>query len=484
MKNFILRYHRYIGLLAALPVIIWGLSGLAHPIMSRLQPQPATVKLNAEWLAMPSAEERNNLPSLENILQKAQIKTLVSARLIEWQQQPYWQITQAHQSERIYLHANTGERYPDLDKMIAKKLAQYFSFGENKNIPAIRDIKLIEKFNNEYAYINRLLPVYEISFDDNRGSKAYIDTGLYRLATLNDNNKVAFSKIFRNLHSWVFISSPSLRTGLMVFFLSLALMSVLGGLFMYIYFLKKPLQGVRKQPARRWHRRLALFVAISTLMFVTSAIFHLLHESEKIKKESPDIIYAEELNTPLKKFALNDHDAITVLKFHDTLYWQQFSLSSANVGKQAHHEHHKPATQHDTIFNNKGEVIENGEASLAKKIAEHYSGLSNIRNSERLERFSHEYGFVNKRLPVYRVNFNDAENSSLYIETRTATPVRLVADRDRIEGFSFAYLHKWNIFESFGKNIRDSIAGLFAFLNVLIVSLGIVIVWRTRRSKS
>ena len=81
---------------------------------------------------------------------------------------------------------------------------------------------------------------------------------------------------------------------------------------------------------------------------------------------------------------------------------------------------------------------------------------------------NHDYGFVNKRLPVVKVDFESDNNKSLFVSTDSGHLAAFVTDAERAEGYSFAFLHKFLFMEWAGKNIRD--------LTMVLAALGILIV--------
>ena len=86
-----------------------------------------------------------------------------------------------------------------------------------------------------------------------------------------------------------------------------------------------------------------------------------------------------------------------------------------------------------------------------------------------------EYGFVNKRLPVVRLDYKTIDDQTFYIETATSRLAAIVNNNSRLEGYSFAIFHKFLLMEWAGKNIRD-ILMIISALGILVVSvLGLVL---------
>ena len=89
--------------------------------------------------------------------------------------------------------------------------------------------------------------------------------------------------------------------------------------------------------------------------------------------------------------------------------------------------------------------------------------------------FTNEYGFVNKRLPVMAFHLKNEKKSSYYIDPSARHLAAYIQNSARLEGLSFAFLHKFHFLDAMGKNARDGILVFFA-LSILIVSiLGLVV---------
>ena len=72
--------------------------------------------------------------------------------------------------------------------------------------------------------------------------------------------------------------------------------------------------------------------------------------------------------------------------------------------------------------------------------------------------FTDEYGFVNKRLPVWKVSYTANDNERYYIETSTGVLSTRVRDKDLAEGYSFAFLHKHHFMDWAAKTFRNIIS--------------------------
>lgn len=503
VSRLVLRYHRWLGLLAVLPVVLWGLSGLSHPVMSRLQPQPAAMMPPAGLSSGFFAEEMAPVRPLSALLPGQGIHAVRQARLLRWQDRMVWQLTLPGQAERIYMDAVSGMVVPDADKALAVSLARHFAGEPDRGITSV---ELITRFSDDYPYVNRLLPVWRVAFAGSDGLSAYVETSPLRLATLNNSLKSGFGRVFRALHSWSFISNEAVRDTVMTIFLSLAFLSSLGGLWLYGFFWRKPESGERAAPLRRWHRRLGVLVAVSTLAFTGSAILHvqLLDKgsNESVPRLLPEqLLDAGSLHAVPYVIGLTANEQFDIFPVAGQAVVRTSAQSASMVGRKGnggmpasqehahHHDHHqghgnrKPAAPGDRYFaTGSGALLVDGARQHARVLAAAFAGMPEERivGAELVTRFAGEYGFINKRLPVWKVDFRTPDNLTLYVETASGVQAAEVRDMQRLEGFSFAYLHKWNFLDGIGKDGRDVLLGMFALLNVVVVVLGAWL-WLHRR---
>ncbi|MDP2228743.1 MAG: PepSY-associated TM helix domain-containing protein [Moraxellaceae bacterium] len=573
LSRLVLRYHRLIGLVALLPVVFWGLSGLSHPIVTRLQPQPAAMTPPPALLVSVPQEVRSHLPPLGQLLADNGIAAIESARLMVWQDRPVWQLTLPAVAERRYIDAQTGDVINALDRELAIALARHYT-GETAR--DIAGVTLVSEFSDDYLYVNRLLPVWRVEFAGGDQLRAFVETSPLRLATLDNTLKSRFGSLFRNLHSWMFISNETLRDTLMTVFLLAAFFSAVGGLWLYGHFLRRAAVGERARPARRWHRRIGLVAAVGTLMFSASAMLHLQLLDKSRHEAAPWPRGGEALATTAlmlspAQLPLGEGESLQVLAMDGAAVWRLSPPARAMVGKSAHgghggheghagHENHSghegqgghdaqhgqgdaaqathdshaahkedstavagaghdaqgashgsehgtrqgvghsadPAAGHAVVsresatanksaeperyFAADGSLLADGPATHARLLATAHSGLpaAAISHVEKITRFEGEYGFINKRLPVYRVGFDTPDQLAVFVETVSGVTAAEVRSPQRIEGWSFAWLHKWTFLDPLGKNLRDALTALMALLIVVTVLLGLRLVLRRR----
>jgi hypothetical protein len=88
---------------------------------------------------------------------------------------------------------------------------------------------------------------------------------------------------------------------------------------------------------------------------------------------------------------------------------------------------------------------------------------------------------VNKRLPVWKVGYAENSRERYYVETSSGRLAALVNDKDLYEGYSFALFHKHHFMDWGGKTVRDISTMFWAFMQVLMISVGLWFWMKVRR---
>lgn len=451
------------GLTALIPVIFWTISGLSHPFMSNwFRPTIA----QEVFKPLPQSQIKPTL-SIHQVLDKNGITEFRNFGLINFNKQSYYQILGKDSITNYYSAAN-GEVLKNGDRLYAVYLARYFTQDSTSKIKAISLQKI---FDGHYQPINHLLPVWKVSFDRPDGMDIYVETGQSRMGTFNNNTRKAMLSLFEQLHTWAFLAAiggEQFRIIVLLIIVSILFLSLLSGLTVYGFFWKKfktatqNRKGSGKKDTRfvhRFHRQIGLIVSFVMFTFVTSGAFHLLVKlhnigpKQKVYGQVFDIndLVLSNLKLPLADSVITK---VGLVKLDGQTYYQ-----ASNNSKDILYFDAKTGTE-----------LNDGDRQYARFLSEYYRGSKTTRDLKvtQIRQFDNEYGFINKRLPVQKVEYPNAEN--WYIETTTSQLSTKVAGIDRTEGFSFIFLHKYFGMTWAGKNIRD-IVSMLAALGVLVVSL-------------
>jgi hypothetical protein len=200
------------------------------------------------------------------------------------------------------------------------------------------------------------------------------------------------------------------------------------------------------------------------LTFIISGAFHIivkLHNIGPGEKVYSQLINSKDLVASNLKLPLPDSTILKtgIVNFFGKTYYQV----STN----------KKDVLYFDVAN--GNALKDGDKAYAAFLSNFYrdapSGIKQVKarlKFTQIRQFDNEYGFINKRLPVQKVEYPNNEN--WYVETTTSALAEKVTGIDRTEGFSFIFLHKYFGMSWAGKNIRD-VVSMLAALGVLVVSL-------------
>ncbi|WP_157638022.1 PepSY-associated TM helix domain-containing protein [Flexithrix dorotheae] len=464
-KGITYKVHKRLGLAIMIPVLLWVVSGLMHPFMANwFRPEIAQRFI----IPQPVSDSELTL-GLKEVLVKNNISAFNNARLIELEGAYYYQVALT-ENELLYLNATHGTITENADLKYAEQLARIFLDDQTS---ALLSSELITEFDTDYREINRLLPAWKLTFDRPDGMEIYIETSSSRLGAFNSTIKKIHGRIFQLFHNWGFIPGPAwLRLTAICFFSAFVFITALAGLIIYGFAWKR-FKNIKHENnstrKRKLHRKIGLVFSLFMFMFAFSGWFHAI---QKFKGDNRHEIFDK--STILTASLDKDFNQLI-----QELGQPVINFSLANFGGESYFrimvkegKFAKPL-----YFSTKtGNLLSDGEAQYAKHLAKDFANFPEIEISEiaSITQFKGEYGFVNKRLPVQKVLFKSVGNPAVYVETSTGKLGAIVTDSDRMEGYSFAFLHKFHFLDGFGKNFRDILTMLAACSLLVTAFLG----WR------
>lgn len=516
IKRNMYKWHRVLGIMTVIPVIFWTCSGLSHPII-------------AHWFKVPMAHEYIKPQPLDSaqvklsvneVLSKNGVNLLKNFRLVQFNGKTFYQIKD-RKGELSYFSAADGGKLVNGEQLYAEYLGRYF-LGDSTS--KITSIEKITDFTDQYQYVNRLLPVWKLSFERKDKMDVYVETAQSRLANYNDTNRKVFLWVFSNFHSYAFIAkitNNTFRYVLILVFASVIIFSCLSGVLIYGFLwkkFKKPVAGQQIGFLRRNHRAIGIAVSLVTLTFIGSGAYHATRKftpDDRINYvfepeiKSKDLVvssaslpvkWAEVSNLSLARF--NDHtyyQIYTVKKENDS--WKKQQVAKAETMFEGKAKKTKPELDYYDAAN--GQLLPDGAMEHSYTLVKHFVAqgaadgeaaccemMANaaadqsapliISSSDYLTKFDTEYGFINKRLPVVKIALSTPTHLTYYLEPATGRLAAKVQDADRREGLSFAVLHKFLLVDFAGKNFRDFFTAFAAF-GVLIVSIsGLILFIKTK----
>jgi hypothetical protein len=521
LRKKIYQWHRTTSLIIAIPVILWAASGFMHPIMTTIRPKVAT-----QWL-MPSKIDSSKIKiSLQTALANNHVDSFTNFRLVHIDTNWFYQVHQGVTKEPIYISTNNGKLLPQGEWLYAQYLAKQFLEGKfevnksqnntssngddccsaasncvlnNSKGSKVTNVSTITQFTDEYKSVNKLLPVQCVSFNREDGIRVYVETSQDRFAFAMDNKRAVFDKIFQVLHTWSWLNFLGKGKLLLEGLLSLlAFITSMMGLYIFFISKKKKVKGNELVKARNNHRFVSVSIALFTLMFSLSGCYHAfskLKEDNRLNYYDEHRFAANQVDFDLNKIQLAVHKPITnisLVHMNGKHYWQ------VNTAKQLKENSAKKADSKDLMKTKQVSApsaiylsladytqLSNGEQVYAQYLANKFSKheANEIKSITTITKFEGEYGFVNKRLPVFKVSYSTNNNDRYYVETASGKLALQTNDKDAIEGYSFAFLHKHEFLAWAGKPVKDFSTMFWAFAQIVMVGFGLTLWLKSKRVK-
>jgi hypothetical protein len=489
----LLAWHRRLGLAAVTGVVLWCVSGLLHPIMTHLQPAPATFRAA---LRVPQLDRAMH-PA--RILRAHGVDTITDLRVVAWNDGAFYQVTLPDEVERRYFGIEDGAPLADGDRRFAQYLARQYLGGTQAKVASAR---LVTAFGYEYSYINRLLPVWRIEFERPDHMRVFVDTRTGRLGTLLDDLQAFSSAEFSILHRWLWLDqiSPVARIVVLCALIAAALsVAAIGG---WLYVVRWQDTAARWN-LRRIHRVMAIAASAVVLILPLSGGYHLLHiglrgDAAYRHALAPTRIAATELRIgPTEAVArahLDEVESLSVIQLGAEAFYRIQPANAQSPQSDAEHTDHVPSgkvtpgsvrTGSGAVYVSArdGTIEAEGELRHVRDIAWVALGRPPVGPMKTVAQFGNEYGFVFKRLPVSRVDLGNG--IAVFVDPADGAIAAVIDDADRTEGWVFAYVHKFEwLVPLAGSTARDAIAAALALLLACAASAGVVVYvqrWRLRQ---
>lgn len=481
IKTFSIKWHKKLAWFGAAAVFIWIISGFTHPLMSWLGPQsksffPPSMQMSA-----------NQLDNFSNLI--GQKSLLMQARVIKFvpsQQGPVLQLTLNEGQARQYIDIKSGKTLANFDQQQAIWLAQHYTGQTKANI---QSVSFITEFSADYPWVNRLLPVYKINFND--GTQAYLHTETLALASLTNPTKNSLKAIFQQLHTFKWLDTLEYgRVILIALFMLTAMAFALTGLALVIKLKNRKV----KDSARRNHRWLAYLLWLPLLGWSTSGFYHLIQAS--FIDQPSGLRLAQPLGDNLKLSSnfnwLNELtgkkiNSLSLVKNEngDLLYRVSFAIDKAkSISRVDKFKGQK--TEKSALYINAttGQKLANySDMAQAKWRVAEYANITpaQIQQASLVTHYGPNYDFRNKRLPVWQFNLDNADKSIIFIDPVTNVVVDQSRRIDRAERWSFSVLHKWSHLTPFmGRFYRDVLIVFILFLIGISTTLGVVMLIKSK----
>lgn len=478
LKAKSLNWHQTIAIFGGIGLLLWGLSGLLHPLMTTFGPQQAVFYPPARPLNL------QDIKPVHDILAEAGITKAQAVKVIVSDQQNLLQVTESQDQPRRYFQLNDGRELVGYDQQHAAFLARYYTkIDEDTNI---RQITRLENFTENYPPVNRLLPVYKVDFERDDNLSIYVYTETNASAGLSNNFKNNVQAIFRVVHTWSWFPREAEwgRVVLITLFIGSLLALGITGVMMLILIRRK----IPAKEGRKFHRLAGYILALPIIMFSASGLYHLIEyaDDEPVR----NLKLSPELNLADVKFPLHEQwtDLTKGLNVNNLSIVQD--VSGQHLYRLGLAPQRKAPTGDAAIRNARfdgvettgpayyinattGETWQNGDKELAIQLGERFTGVDRdaIKNVEMVKRFGSGYDFRNKRLPVWRLDYAAPVNATVFVDTTTGVLADKTADSRKPEQLSFSMLHKWNFLFPVGRSAQNIIISVFVLATIIFMAI-------------
>lgn len=505
MRATVIKWHRRLAWVAGICAIAWALTGILHPIMVWTSPVAA-----ARMPPLVPLELSDARPPAEMLAGKvpAQVSEL---RVVNLAGHSHYAVKLPGDPIRRYFDPATGAERADGDRERAIELARHY-LGDATS--PVAEARLITGFDNDYTPVNRLLTVWRVALANDAGLVAFVDTGSGRVAGISHGLKRTLQTLFRTFHSLSFIPAEAgpLRAIIMTGLVGTIIASTLSGVAMLVMIRRKK----RAPGARHWHRVLGYATAIPALAFTSSGLWHLLLGQDGSTDRTPDVpvqsLTIANLTTdlaglwagfgpdtaPVALSYLATPDGSPLLRLVPPPTWNAAKPAAAPTGHEGHGGGTPPADGAPSTHQARLDLfrgvptggagllldvagtgpVAGNEAAAARALAASLTGeaIGADAPTTLVTRFNDDYGFVNKRLPVWRIDLPNGR--ALYVDLADAT---LAAQTDpglRQAGWVFDIFHKGGFMDAIGPVPRDLILMVAAFLIMVLSGVGLTMLRR------
>ena len=469
--KIIKKWHLLIMWPALIAVVIYALSALTHPLMAWTGPQ-------AEKRFPPKLNVQGEINlNIQDIVKTNQLEHAKIAKFIPYKNETVLQITQEERQERRYFSLSSHAEIPYHDSEQAIWLANYY-LGKTL---AIKNIEFKTQFDQAYPAVNRLLPVYKINYDTQDNLSVFIHTETQALAGINNDWKRTLKFIFQNLHSFDWLNEyEKIRVLLIATLVSIITIMALTGLG-FILLIKR--KSKLTHNSRRWHRRLAYVVTLPLILFSISGIYHLLYSSLATQEYGTRLTQTLNLKEWSNLSLENNfqHLEINHISLVNIVGASNNNIASYRVSGRNKQDNNintrekrfKGMTNESSSFyidESNTVLTQYTDKNLIRLQSQALLGSQNL-TLNLITHFGPDYDFRNKRLPVWEVS--DTQGNLIFIDPVTHILVDQSDMTARLEGYSFSFLHKWNMFTPItGRFYRDVLIIITLIMTLALSAFG------------
>lgn len=524
-KKNLYRLHRRLSSFIGIPIFLWAISGLMHPLMTSVRPNISTQASPNTKTQLSDTLLKKALP-LKTVLEKAGIQQCYQVHLIHMDTSWYYQVLSSANSIARYFNLKNGLELVHGHQLYAGHLASYFLQGDSSTeqsstapVAHIASIKHLTDYTTQYSYVNRLLPVDKVKFDRSDQMAIYVDTNNSRFSFALDQNRSRFNRFFGWFHTWSWMDNLArLKAGIIAVILLLTLFTASLGI--YLAYSTKAIKSRRPRSkpkpkenplvkARRWHRLTAIAGAVFLLAWGFSGMIHALQNGRatfKIRPVCPEKIQTAALPAALAQnlavlatdrniaglnlFQLEGHLWVTTVPYLRNPGTKDLMIDQG-VGDAP------TRSQYYAWDGTNAQFTPHSERQMAAIMARAAYGTITASQSQNagqtdslklqyLTRFSEQYNFSDKILPVWQISNGPDIGNRIFLDVSTGSIVKKGDAFKQADALIFAFFHKHEFMGWAGKSVKDAstIIGVLILLTLLIIGYRLLYIkYRHRRRK-
>lgn len=183
-KRFVHRFHRQLGLIVSFVMLTFVVSAAFHLLVKLHNIKPVPKPFEQVITRDQLVQSNLNLPVADSLIKHISV--------IKFNNRVYYQVLEKSK-QMAYFDTQNGEELKNGDQQLATYLANYYRITGNGGakpenrapaskliIQAPDSITLVKQFNNDYGFINKRLPVEQVSINNENW---YIETATAKLST-------------------------------------------------------------------------------------------------------------------------------------------------------------------------------------------------------------------------------------------------------------------------------------------------------------
>lgn len=284
IRKKIYKWHRWLSIIVAVPMIMWSVSGMMHQAGQWVKP-----KTKKDTVALAQADTSALKISLDNALHQNCYDKIAGSQVVQYRGEYFYQVRLKKLEPCVYISAVDGRLLDRGDERFAISLAFEMLANENAHFG---HREFINQFSDRYRKSSKVLPVYGIDVHDGNHTQLYIDTWNRKLTFASNKQRHAFHKWFGYLHSWKFLDRWEFAKAIaLTIYSTIAFFAAVLGIYLYLILpviKKEKREKNRLQRRRHYHRWVGIVASFSMLMFSFSGALHALSDILPVDKTSAE----------------------------------------------------------------------------------------------------------------------------------------------------------------------------------------------------